>query len=84
MNISRDRSFAVIKEVNNRKLAIMIQLPILNKKLEELAVGFVNDTDLFSNREEAMQKIRKIMAIHTELFEVIGGEITFKKKDYYC
>ena len=62
----------------------MMQSPISNKKVWELAVAFVDNMDFFSNREEAMQKIRQIMATYAELFEAIGGKTSFEKTVYYC
>ena len=54
-----------------------------NKKVQELAVAFVDDIDFFSNREEGTCKITQIISIHTELFEVTGGKISFEKIVYY-
>jgi len=79
VNISRDSSCIIIKEVQNNNNRVVITSPITKQSINELVVAFVDDTDFFANREDPIQVMRNILEEYRSSFEATGGKIKFEK-----
>ena len=68
--------------VRGRKLRVIIIGLISRKGIQRVALAFVDNTNLYTNRIKCQERIQKAAEIYTKLFKATGGLISREKK--YC
>jgi len=76
----RDKSYFIIKNIENEDLRVMITSPIINIIEKELCVGFVNDVDFFSKGTDTQDKIISILENYSTLYQATE----YNKTSYFC
>ena len=62
----------------------MIVALLSKKKIQQLAVAFVDDTSLYSNRDRVEQNMQTIVDTYRQLHETTGGSIQCEKSFYFA
>ena len=65
-----------------KKLGIMIRLLISRITIQRVVLAFLDDTNLYSNKGNYIERIQIVINKYTRLFKVTGGGIQQTKS--YC
>ena len=73
----------IIQEIEKKKVGAIIVVPRSKIKIRRIAVAFVDDMSIYSNRINAQSNMQIILDIYRKLYEAIGGSIQSEKSFYY-
>ena len=69
------KSWFIFKAVENINNSIIVTLPITQKIIQKTSIGFVDDTNFYSNGSEAQSKIQSIIDKYSKLHGATGGRL---------
>ena len=79
----QNKSCLIIKKSEEAKLGMIIEAPISNKKEQELAVTFMDNTDFIASGEECENKMQSILDQYSAMYIATGGYIEDRKTYFY-
>ena len=81
---NRDQSCFGFKQLEDQNLGAKYQMPITKQMIIKIAIGFVDDTDFYSNRVNVTEQIQEILNQYTIYHEVTSGKVSEVKTEYFC
>ena len=77
----KDKSYLIIKQLENNNLSAIIQSLISKNIMQELCVRFADDANFFIKKNNSEEKIQQILDIYSRLYKETGKNIVYKKQN---
>ena len=74
-NVCRDVSCFIFKEIENKRLGIILTSKCNNVEVQRNAISFVGDSDFFSSGAECERKIQETLNYYANMCEVTRGKV---------